>query len=1019
MKNNLMRGLFATSLFVLAFSLVGNLSTNAYRQDVNRFLGTSNYKITIDGEVSGGDIDSLYPYKSDYSSTKELVQAFADVGERMGEEGTVLLKNENNCLPLDANHKKVTLLGTIAYNPYQGGQMGSGYQKNVGTDADTVSFVNALKERGFEINKDVQTVFKGGNQHAAPAASLQAQFQNKELSVSELDSRSANWKDSFANYNTAIVVFGRNGGENASYLPGLDGVSEADKALHQSDPLGLNDNERDILKVATDAKKAGKFDKVIVILNTSSTMEIKEIKENEDVDAMMMVGVPGGYGFRGVVDVMMGADNLSPSGHLTDTFVTKNSLSPAAQNYSLYKFTNYDDINAQGSEYAGKLINSYLVEAEGIYTGYYYYETRYEDAVRNRNNADSVKGSVSGAWKYENEVVYPFGYGLSYTTFEQKLDSVEVDLDAKKVKASITVKNTGSYSGKSVAELYVHAPYIDGGLEKASIRLIDFGKTKLLAPNESEVVNLEADLQDVATWDSSCDNGDGTKGSYVLDAGKYYFALGNGAHEALNNVLVADGVDSSLLTGSFTPNCVQSYVLDTKDTTSLRESFSGTKLENQLEDADLNYYQPGTVTELSRSNWDLTFPKTYDNIAADAEMLKVLKGDITDISVDDVWPEVKWDQKNGLTLLDLKDVPFEDPRWGQLIEQLSFDEALKLVAFGGVVTQAVDSIGSPQLLQNDGPNGINNNALGHNVDAFSTMHDIDPYYFDSSDKNFLYKGGCMALGVTIAQTFNKELSYEQGKIYGNYAIWAHVPIHWSCGLNTHRSPYNARNHEYYSEDGVLGGYLGANMIRGGREKGFIISPKHYAFNDTELNRSGVAPFMSEQKARQIELRSFQIAIEKGEALGIMTSMSRIGATPINAHEGVMYNVLRKEWGFHGLNSTDAASNKYYFSAKECAINCVTMTTQNKVDYSNGWEYFHPENLSKAKKLQARLQEGMKCQYYAAVHSNAINGYSKNMKVEKIMTWYDMAFIGIDIGAGLAALAAGFFFVKGLLLKKEG
>lgn len=454
------RGATTVLASVLALSICAQPIVNGFRTDIDKFLGTKSTKLVTES-TDGVD---LYTYKSDYSSTTELLQAIQDLGERMNEEGTVLLKN-NGALPLSADEmSKVSLLGFSSYFPVQGGDMGSSLAVNEGTDADTIDFVGALAAKDYTINPTLQQMYTsatmqesfkseiqswGGTQtyYRIVAPTTTGYFTSKEPSQAAMNAADSGWKDSMNDYNVMIVTIARAAGENRSYMPGKAGVDPSQN-LNQTDPLGLSDDERALIDAAVEAKKAN-GGKVIVLLNNASAMEVQELKDNDGVDAMLEIGLPGGYGFYGVADVLSGAAN--PSGHLADTYVVTNANAPSAQNYGDNEWTNANsDIN----------MNSELVEAENIYIGYKYYETRYADTVLGQGNAsDSVGSSTGKAWNYDDEVTYPFGYGLSYTTFTQTLDELNVDTNQNTVTAKVTVTNTGDVAGKDVVQLYASAPY--------------------------------------------------------------------------------------------------------------------------------------------------------------------------------------------------------------------------------------------------------------------------------------------------------------------------------------------------------------------------------------------------------------------------------------------------------------------------------------------------------------------------------------------------------------------------------
>ena len=406
------RGVTTATASLLALSVCASTVVDGFRTDIDKFLGTKSTKLVTE-DSDGTD---LYTFKSDYTSTTELLHGIQDVGERMSEEGSVLLKN-NGALPLTKDEtQKITLLGFSSYYPVQGGDMGSSFIANTGTDADTVDMVGAFKAKGFGLNQTVADMYEaltpmynsevqswGGtveyNHITAPSTT--GVFSSKEPSQAAMDSQDAGWKDSMNDNNVMIVTIARSASENGSYNPGTAGVDPTQN-LNQTDPLGLSDDERDLINAAVTAKAAN-GGKVIVLLNNVSAMEVQEIEDNVGVDAILQVGLPGGYGFYGVADMLSGA--VSPSGHLTDTYAVKNASAPSAQNFGDLQWANANpDIS----------MNDAIVEAENIYIGYKYYETRYFDTVMGQGNAASTVGSSTGsACNYDDEVTYPFGYGLS------------------------------------------------------------------------------------------------------------------------------------------------------------------------------------------------------------------------------------------------------------------------------------------------------------------------------------------------------------------------------------------------------------------------------------------------------------------------------------------------------------------------------------------------------------------------------------------------------------------------------
>ena len=1018
-KRNIWRGLTTLTASLLTVSVAAGPVVDSYRTDIDKFLGTKSSAMVTDSTD-----EDMYTYKSDYSSTTELLDSIEDLGERMSEEGTVLLKNENNALPLSKDEtQKLSLLGFSSYYPVQGGDMGSSLNENKGTDADTVDFVEALNAKGFGINEDLQKLYKSleadfktevnmwGNimeYYHITAPATDGVFASKEPSQEKMDSVDDKWKDSMDDYNVMLVTIGRSSTENGTYLPGVDGV-DASQNLNQTDPLGLSDDERDLINAAVEAKE-NNGGKVIVMLNNANAMEIDEIKNNDGVDAIMEIGFPGGYGFYGVADILSGEAN--PSGHLTDTYAVTNANSPAAQNFGNYEWTNADpSVN----------INAEEVEAEDIYTGYKYYETRYADTVLGQGNADATVGSSTGkAWNYDDEVSYPFGYGLSYTTFEQTLKSVDVDLANRTVTAEVDVKNTGDVAGKDVVQLYTSVPYTDydveNKVEKSAVQLLDYEKTDMIEPGESQTVTITADAQDMASWDSSCENEAGTTGNWILDNGTYYFTVGNGAHEAVNNVLAAQDQD---VEGN--KDNVQTWELGDFDSSSFAVTLNGTPVENQLQDADLNNWLEDTVTYLSRNDWEGTWPETYKDLTATDEMISTMADDYSDIEANGDPSSVTFGADNGMTLANMKGVEdITDERWSTLMDQLTLEECLIRTGLGGTSTKVIESITSPEAIQNDGPNGFNSYPLGQYANSDASTG--DPCVIAEDDPNRDYKMGVMANETVIGQTFSKQLAAEWGKAVGNYSLWANTAIWWGVGTNLHRTPYNARNHEYFSEDAVLTAGQGAAIIKAGHDYGVLIAPKHLAFNDTEINRTGIAEFMTEQAARENELRGTQSCIEDANALAVMTTYNRVGCVTSNAHTGLLLNILHKEWGFKGLMSEDFIQDPAYTKIHMAVHNGVTMTC-NTGDNTMAaveavWPYWSVENASQSEELLTDLKQAMLYQNYALANSNAMDGMSTSTHIEKLNTWYDNLITGLRIGFGVLTVLCAAMYLLGLKKKEQ-
>lgn len=613
MRNNrrIWRGFTTVTASLLAFSIGAGAVCERWKENIDQNIGTTSSII----ETADKTKEGTYTYLSDYTSTDDLIQRHLELNELLSEEGSVLLKNEQQALPL-AQGASVTLFGSNSHYPYYGGQMGGSVE-----ESQAVSLETALTERGFTVNPVMTELYETmgnivtgttqdgkdiyGYQPGDIAVNLFTGVATEGYRVGEpplsvYEENDPDYADSFEQYSdAAIVVIGRTGTEGGDYQPGKEGLAEGESG---TTALALNEEEKDMISLACD-----NFDKVIVLVNTISQMEIEELRQNDEIDAILWVGFPGCYGFYGVADILNGTSN--PSGHLADTYAVNSLSAPSMQNYGYIEYANG----------RGGAFNTYIVEAEGIYIGYKYYETRYADAVMKQGNADSNAGSSTDkGWNYKNEVSYGFGYGLSYTEFEQTLDSVILNED-KTVTVTATIKNIGDTAGKDVAQIYVQTPYTDYDkenlVEKSAVQLIDYMKSDILQPGESQTLTTTFDMKYMASYDY-------TKAkTYIMDAGDYYLALGNGAHDALNNILAAQGYsvkDGMDYAGK--EDLVFTWNQKELDTTSFAVAENGSKITNQLDDADLNYWQPDTVTYLSRQDWEKTWTKRYENIEITEEM---------------------------------------------------------------------------------------------------------------------------------------------------------------------------------------------------------------------------------------------------------------------------------------------------------------------------------------------------------------------------------------------------------------
>lgn len=1005
-KTNIWRGLSMVSALLLTISILAANILEIYRTSVDAFMGTRSQK-TVTEELKDGE--DAWSYKSEYTSAEEAYDGFKELAIRSSQETYALLKNENDALPL-ASTAKITMLGIRSYAPVYGNSGGS-----VPDGKSTVQIFDAFSERGFELNPsmlDTYASFFEGKEWSVPQfgggimpeyAEITAYDDPNELTIDELAALNPDYNKDYASYNdAAIVVIGRVGGENGDgYYPGDEGRADGVETV-TGNILSPSDEEMAIIEEA----KAN-FDKVIVLVNATNQMEIANLEEDPDIDAILWIGYPGAYGFYGVADVLNGT--VSPSAHLGDVFAKNSALAPAMQNYGNIPWENASDFDEIAN------VNSYLVEAEGIYTGYRYYETRYADIVLGNGgdvasagtyaNADGTIAEADGTWDYSNEVTYPFGYGLSYTSFEQTLDSVEVLGTKKTATVTVTTTNTGDVAGKSVAQVYAQTPYTDYDkqyhIEKSAVQLMDFEKTNTLEPGESQTITMEIDLSNLASYDSE------NAQTFIADAGDYFFAIGTDAHDALNNILAAQGkTTADGMTADGNAALTYQWTWDGEvDADTFSVSKAGVEITNALSEGDyatdLNAFMPGTVTYLSRSDWDGTFPETYSGITANEEISRLLNNDLIALETDEDTSDIIFgDTTSELTLNDMKGAEFDDPRWDELVNKVSIQEFLDFAANAFHNIQAIESVGLAQYAADDGPNGSDSHYLTEGSYQGTPYEDAAEYDYGTR------------VGPTpqnIAYSWNKELAYEVGEItLGESTLVLSLPIMIGPGMNLHRHAYNSRGAEYYSEDPILTGYIGSAVVQGAQSKGTLVNIKHAAFNDQEINRSGIAVFLNEQKARELELRGLQQAFEangkpasfaadetKTEtytegALGVMSSYNRIGAVAPSANLGVMEQIMRGEWDFNGYNVTDFTGISLKASPKESIL--AGTTAFCGFGTSEEITYWTPEALSGDRDVLLAIKQDIHYLLYALSHSAAMNGVNASTHTVSVMTWWRIVYI---------------------------
>lgn len=1015
---SLWRGITAVGAFLLAIAIMAGAIMETYRTSLDAFVGTRSQRTVTDASADGGD---SWTYQSEFKTAQDAYEGFKSMAIEESQETSVLLKNEDNALPISKS-AKITMFGVRSYAPVYGSSGGSVTDGN-----STVQITQAFQDSGFTLNPETLKAYesyfsdkewttpKFGGGILPEYADITAYDDPKELSLDELKSLNPEFASQYANYDdAAIVVVGRPAGENGDgYYPGAQGLADGVHTV-TGNILSLSDEE---MALVNEAK--ANFNKVIVLVNSTNPMEIANLQDDPDIDAIMWIGYPGAYGFYGVADALNGT--VSPSAHLGDVMAKNSALAPAMRNYGNIAWSNASDFAEDAA------VNSYLLESEGIYTGYRYYETRYADIIMGNGgeqaaagtyaNADGTVSDSDGTWNYANEVVYPFGFGLSYTTFQQNIDSVSVQGDKKSATVVVTTTNTGDVAGKSVVQLYASVPYTDydkaNGVEKSAVQLMDFEKTDMLDPGASQTITMTVDLTNLASYDSA-----GAK-TYIVDSGDYYFAIGTDAHDALNNVLAAQGYgmnDGMTQEGNAANTYKWTWDGDV-DADTFSVSDNGTAITNHLSDGDYamdyNAFEPDTVTYLTRSDWNGTFPKTYEGLQAEGRVATLLNNDFIALNTDDDVSDISvGDESSNLTLNDMKGADFNDERWSELVSKVSVSEFMHFAETAFHAIGAIDSVGLQEMTTDDGPGGSDSHYLNEGQYQGTPYADADQY----ADKS----ARVAPSPVNLAYSWNKNLAYRNGEvILGESSLVFNLPIIIGPGMNLHRHAYNSRGVEYYSEDPILSGYIGSAVVQGAQSKGTLVNVKHIAFNDQEINRSGIAVFMNEQKARELELRNLQQAMEaKGRsatfsdedvgdkvyeqgALGVMTSYNRIGAVASSANAAVMTNILRDEWGFTGYAVTDFTSVSPHAAPKES----ILAGTSAFCGFGNqGVSYWTADALGSDRNVLSAIQRNLHYSLWAIANSNALNGVNSSTHTESVMTCWRAAYMGAIAVAGVLTVA---------------
>ena len=833
-------------------------------------------------------------YSSDYDDVDGVLEAGRALNEEIYGEGIVMLKNEDNALPLGEG-AQISVFGKNSNSVLTGGS-GSG----AGGGGSVVTLQTALRNAGFSINPTLVGFYgnnslSGSGRGVAPSnGTVTPGYNTGETPIS---SYTDDVEASYADYNdAALVVITRIGGEGfdlprtmrwngSTYAQwGADATQTVPGARSGDDHyLQLDQNESDLIKYCGEH-----FDKVVVLLNTGSQFETGFLDDpghygyHENTKAEFWIGYPGGNGLNALAKVLKG--EINPSGKTVDTWARDFKADPVWMNFannmveidSSHKGNQYSNLPGSGGNGGGGYRNNYVLYKEGIYMGYRYYETRgYDEGAAAYTAHETLRGQTSTeSWDnwYDAHVVYPIGHGLSYTEFTQEITSASPTDGAAltedgEISLTVRVTNTGEVAGKDVVQVYYTAPYTDGGIEKAHVVLAAFDKTDVIQPGEYQDVTVTFKVRDMASYDWNDKNGNSFEG-YELDAGDYTVRLMKNAHEEY------DAVSYEIAGNGFT--------YETSETTNYT-------IENRFD--QVSDYIDDYMT---RADWEGTFPTTELRREAEQWVIDGLDdqfsndGSVLD-SADKPWytdemPTTGAD--NGLTLVDLMGVDYDDGKWDLFLDQLTVDQLKNLVLQGGYASgQNYADLGIKRLTNADGP-------AGWSVGAPSGT-----YVFWCND-------------VVLASTWNTDLAYEKGVITGNEALWAKIVGWYAPAVNIHRSPFSGRNFEYYSEDGYLTGMMSAYVIRGAQSKGLYCYVKHFGVNDQESNRCGLLTWLNEQSMREIYIKGFELCVKVGETRAMMSSLNRIGYEWAGGCYNLLTEILRNEWGFNGNVVTDSYSGAW-------------------------------------------------------------------------------------------------------------
>ncbi len=979
---------------VLAVIMAVGLAVGTYfEQVINLALNVETQKIIPDPDAT------IY-FWTDYENEEDLVAYEQQLCRDIEGEGAALLLNKDDTLPL-AKGTKFSCFSQSSVDLLYGGT-GSG---QVSSD-DAVTLNAALQDSFGEgtVNPDLWKFYVTSGykrENAATTGGNQGQYRINEV---PWEKYTDSLKNTFASYgDVALVVLARSGGEGAD-LPDKDscftnnGATDYDST--DGDYLRLSAEERDMLSNISKYKQDGTFKKIVVLLNSSNALQLDFLDEYS-VDAALWIGDVGMTGIRGVADILCG--DVVPSGRIVDTFLKDNHSSPAMVNFGAYDYTNADELGletAQNNTDAGvvKANRNYVVYQEGIYVGYRYYETRYEDYVLDRGNA--------GDYDYSADVAYPFGSGLSYVDFTYSNFNITPEEDT--VTVTVDVKNEGDIAAKHTVQIYFQSEYtqydIDNDVEKSAVELCGFDK-KEIGAGQTVTYTITVDKEDLTSYDHM------NAKTYILEDGDYYFTVGTDAHNAVNNILMAkkaagENVNESRMYGSGNADLAKKWTNGTfDDETYSVSSATGNEITNLFEEADLNKYEGAGgqgVEYLTRDDWEGTFPKESAVLRVTDEMWEdgltheesgraAIAEKYKELYYSDVTEVPAMDTDGTMKVADLCEVDISDPRWDELISQLPYDEMTNLIYNGFHLTQACPSISLPGTLDENGPQGFTKGLIGGNSAMCYTSEDVMAATFNLD----LIK----EMGKCIAEDFLHAVELGSGK-----TVYSGI---YGPGANIHRTPYSGRNFEYYSEDGWLSGEICAVEVAAIQSKGVYVFTKHFALSDQEEGRYGISTWSNEQAIREVYLEGFEGSV-RGGGLGVMSSFNRIGVVWAGAHRGLMTGILRDEWGMKGAAITDCS-----VSAKYMDYRLGVLAGQDLWDgYSSGMATL--DGLDDDPAIVTACQTAAKRIAFSISRSHAMN--IGRADIVLIMPWWKVLIIVLL--AVFAVLAVGSIVMLVMSIRKQ-